>query len=150
MTHSKARIGRWMLGGAVFVAAATVYFEAVGQSSPRPPRAIANDYRAVSIEDPDVRAAVDFALMDQQRKNRSAAKLLSIVSAERQLSGGENFRMCVSLDRRGRTETARVVVRRNPKRQLSVTLWAWDGCGKKLPVTSTQITAPPPASPVRE
>lgn len=132
--HAKTRrTGRWIVGGIVFVAAATVLFEAAGQSSPRPAPVRSNAYRHVEIHDRDVRTAVNFALGDQKKKNRSdagALTLLSVLSAERQASKGDNFRLCLSLDRRGRTDTARTVVHRNQKQQWSVALWAWGACGK--------------------
>lgn len=126
------RKGRWLVGGVVFVAAATVLFETAGQSSPGPPAVRANEYRAVASDDRDVRTALSFALGDQKKKNRSggALTLLSVLSAERQASKGDNFRLCLSLDRRGRTDTARTVVHRNQKQQWSVALWAWGACGK--------------------
>lgn len=122
-----------MVGGAVFVAAATVLFEAAGQSSPRPAQVPPNAYRAVATDDREVRTALNFALGDQKKKNRSdsALTLLSVLSAERQVSKGDNFRLCLSLDRRGRADTARTVVHRNQKHQWSVALWAWGACGKK-------------------
>lgn len=116
------------------MAAATILFEAAGQSSPRPvPVAVRpNTYRAVPTGDRDVKTALSFALADQKKKNRSdsALTLLSVLSAEHQSSKGDNFRLCLSLDRRGRTDTARAVVHRNQKRQWSVALWAWGACGK--------------------
>jgi hypothetical protein len=120
------------VGGVFFVAAATVLFEAAGQSSPRPMTPRPNAYRTVDTQDRDVRTALNFALGDQRKKNRSdnALTLLSILSAERQASKGDNFRLCLSLDRRGRTQTARTVVHRNQKHQWSVALWAWGACGK--------------------
>jgi hypothetical protein len=126
------RTGRWIVGGVVFVAAATVLFEAAGQSSPRPVGVRPNEYRAVAIDDRDVKTALNFALGDQKKKNRSdrALTLLSVLSAERQTSKGDNFRLCLSLDRRGRTDTARAVVHRNQKQQWSVALWAWGACGR--------------------
>ena len=126
------RTGRWIVGGIVFVAAATVLFEAAGQSSARPSPVRANAYRPVEIDDHDVRTALKFALGDQKKKNRSdgALTLLSVLSAERQASKGDNFRLCLSLNRRGRTDTARAVVHRNQKQQWSVALWAWGACGK--------------------
>jgi len=132
MQPSTLRAGRWIVGGAVFVAAATVLFEAAGQSSPRPASIPPNAYRAVAIDDREVRTALNFALGDQKKKNRSdsALTLLSLLSAERQVSKGDNFRLCLSLNRRGRTETARTVVHRNQKHQWSVALWAWGACGK--------------------
>jgi len=116
----------------VFFAAATVLFEAAGQSSPRPAAVRPNAYRAVATDDRDVRIALNFAMGDQRRKNRSdnAVTLLSVLSAERQTSKGDNFRLCLSLDRRGRPDTARTVVHRNSRQQWSVALWAWGACGK--------------------
>jgi hypothetical protein len=132
MKASTLRTGRWVVGGVVFLAAATILFEAAGQSSPRPVTVPPNAYRPVAIDDREVRTALNFALGDQKKKNRSdsALTLLSVLTAERQVSKGDNFRLCLSLDRRGRTDTARTVVHRNPKQQWSVALWAWGACGK--------------------
>jgi hypothetical protein len=132
MQASALRTVRWIVGGLVFVAAATVLFEVSGQSSPRSLPVPPNAYRAVPTDDRDVRTALNFALGDQRKKNRSASALtlLSVLSAERQASKGDNFRLCLSLKRRGRTDTARTVVHRNQKQQWSVALWAWGACGK--------------------
>jgi hypothetical protein len=125
------RIGRWLVGGIAFTAAATILFEAAGQSSPRPVAVRPNTYRAVAVDDGEVKTALKFALADQKKKNRSdsAVSLLAVLSAERQVSKGDNFRLCLSLDRRGRSDTARAVVHRNQKQQWSVALWAWGACG---------------------
>ena len=132
MQASVLRTVRWIVGGLVFVAAGTVLFEASGQSSPRSVAIPPNAYRAVPTDDRDVRTALNFALGDQRKKNRStsALTLLSVLSAERQASKGDNFRLCLSLNRRGRPDTARTVVHRNQKQQWSVALWAWGACGK--------------------
>lgn len=132
MQRETLRTVRWVVGTVVFVAAATVVFEAPGQSSPSPAAVRPNAYRAVPTDDRDVKTALTFALGDQKKKNRSdsAVTLLSVLSAERQTSKGDNFRLCLSLDRRGRTDTARTVVHRNPRQQWSVSLWAWGACGK--------------------
>jgi hypothetical protein len=135
---------RWLAGGVVFVAAAMVFGEMASESrvTPVPSRlatrfraarlstASASNYSAVSVSDQEVQSAVQFALADQRRKNRSAVTLLSVLAAERQSSSGSNLRLCLSVDRHGRADSARVVVHRTEKRQLSVTLWAWGACGK--------------------
>ncbi len=133
MEMSVLRTGRWIVGGVVFVVAATILFEAAGQSSPRPVAVRPNDYRHVATDDREVRTALNFALADQKKKNRSdsAVTLRNVLSAERQVSKGDNFRLCLSLDRRGRADTARTVVHRNQKQQWSVALWAWGACGKQ-------------------
>ena len=124
------RIGRWVAGAAVFLAVGAILFEAAGQSSPRPAPKRANGYQPVAIDDGDVRTALNFAIADQKKKNRSASAitLLTVLRAEHQTSKGDNFRFCLSMDRRGRAHTARTVVHRNAQRQWSVTLWAWGGC----------------------
>jgi hypothetical protein len=133
MEPALLRVGRWIAGGVAFVALAAILFEAVGHSSPRPAPVRANAYRAVSLDDREVRTALSFAIADRQKKSRSqnAATLLNVLSAERQESKGDNFRLCLSLSRRGRPETARTVVHRDQQRQWSVTLWAWGACRNK-------------------
>jgi len=131
---TRPRSGRWIVGGAVFIAAAGILFEAAGQPLPRPrartvTAVAATAYRPVSIDNADVKRALQVALNDQKSKNRRAVKLLSVLNAERQVSAGENYRLCLSLDRRGRTDTARVVVQHSAKDKWSVTLWAWGACG---------------------
>jgi hypothetical protein len=135
---------RWMAGGAVFVAAAAVFGQMASESrgAPVPPRlaarltgarlatAEAPKYSPVAVADQEVQTAVQFALADQRRKNRSTVKLLSVLAAERQAASGANVRLCLSIDRRGRPDSARVVMHRSEKNQWSVTLWAWGACGK--------------------
>jgi hypothetical protein len=127
------RAGRWIVGGSVFVVVAAILFEAAGQSSPLPVPVRRNAYRAIEIDSRDVRIALNFAVADQQKKNRSASTVtfIRLLTAEHQVSNGDNFRLCLSLDRRGRSDTARAVVHRSPKRQWTVALWAWGACGKK-------------------
>jgi hypothetical protein len=118
---------RWIAGGLMFVAAAAVMSQLASRAAAVPD---VNGYMAAASTDQDIQTAVQFALSDQRAKNRSAVKLLSVLAAERQSAAGENVRMCLSLDRRGRTDSARVVVHRNLKNRWSVTLWAWGGCRK--------------------
>jgi len=130
--NAKLRVSRWIVGGVVFVGVAASLFEVAGQSSPRPAPVRANAYQPVALDDRDVQTALNFALADQKKANRSegAITLLDVLTAERQASKGDNFRLCLSLDRRGRAVTARTVVHRSQKRQWSVALWAWGACGR--------------------
>jgi Cystatin domain len=89
-----------------------------------------NGYETVVTTDPDVQAAVKAAIADQRQKNRSDLKLISIVSAERQPVSGKNLRLCLSMDRTGSTQFARVVLSRNAKKTWSVTIWSWGSCGR--------------------
>jgi hypothetical protein len=93
------------------------------------PSSTTDAYKKIETTDPDVQAAVKIAVADQRKQSRSV-NLLSIVSAERQFVSGNNLRLCLSMDRSGRTEIARVVLSRNAKKQWSVTIWAWGSCGR--------------------
>jgi hypothetical protein len=129
METPRPRVGRWIVGAVVFVAGASMLFGAAGQPLPRSAAGIVKGYQPVPLDDAGVRTALQVALSDQKSKN-TAVKLLAVLAAERQVSTGDNFRLCLSLDRRGRTDTARVVVHRTPKNKWSVALWAWGACRK--------------------
>ena len=87
-------------------------------------------YEKIAVTDPDVQAAAKAAIGNQQQKNNNTVKLLSIVSAERQPVSGKDLRLCLSVDRHGNTELARVVLSRNAKKQWSVRIWSWGSCGR--------------------
>jgi hypothetical protein len=123
---------RWLLGSLVFIGVVGMLFEAAAQSVPRGRTngAAAKPYTPVPADDPQVQTALRVALNDQQSKNRSAVKLISVLTSELQAANGENYRLCLSVDRLGRRDTARVVVQRSVKNKWSVALWAWNACGK--------------------
>jgi hypothetical protein len=132
MERHQSRVGPWMLSGVVFVAVAAILFEVASENSAASPRpaAVVAGYQPIAATHADVQRALQVALNDQKSKNRAAVKLVAVLIAERQVSAGENFRLCLSLDRLGRPDTARVVVHRNPKNRWSVSLWAWGACRK--------------------
>ena len=119
--------GRWIVGGIVFLAAATVLrgrravVSTPGHGS-RPTRT-ARWPSTIATSRP--RSTSRWAIKRKKNRSESAVTLLSVLSAERQASKGDNFRLCLSLKRRGRPDTARTVVHRNLKQQWSVALWAW-------------------------
>ncbi len=128
---------RWMAGGAVFAAAAVVFGQIASESRVGPvpsrfaarlARAEAPTYRAVPMSDAEVTAALRFALADQQRRNGSAVRLRSVLSAERQGTASANLRFCLAVERQGRPDFARVVVNHRGSDRWLVTLWAWGAC----------------------
>jgi hypothetical protein len=132
---------RWITAGVVFAGAALVFGQIASETRGAPASvrssvrlasrltsAEAPRYSPVATTDQEVKAAVEVALSDQRRKNRSAVKLLSVLAAERQASSGANIRLCLSIDRPGRADSARVVVHHSDKDSWSVTLWAWGAC----------------------
>src|SRR5262245_34394460 len=134
---SRPGVLRWLAGCVVFVGAAVVFGQIASESrsTPVPARVAARltsaeapRYGAISTTGPEAQKALQIALSDQRRKNRVGVKLLSTVSAERQIASGTNVRLCLAIDRQGRTDLARVVVHRSDRDQWSVTLWAWGAC----------------------
>jgi hypothetical protein len=118
----------------VFVVVAVVALVGAGTAVGQTPAATAvqpsNAYEKIAITDPDVQATPKVAVADQRQHNRSDLKLLSMVSAERQPVSGRNLRLCLSMDRSGNTELARVVLSRSPKKLWAVTIWSWGSCGR--------------------
>lgn len=132
---------RWLTAGVVFAGAALVFGQIASETRGAPAsvrssvrlasritNAEAPKYSTVATSDQEVKAAVQVALSDQRRKNRTAVKLLSVLAAERQASSGANMRLCLSIDRHGHADSARVVVHHSEKDSWSVTLWAWGAC----------------------
>jgi hypothetical protein len=132
---------RWIAGGVVFAGAALFFGQMASETRGAPAsvrssvrlasrltKAEAPKYSVVPTTDQEVKTAVQVALSDQRRKNRSTVKLLSVLAAERQASSGANIRLCLSIDRHGRADSARVVVHHSEKDLWSVTLWAWGAC----------------------
>ena len=133
------RLLRWTAGGLTFSAAALVFGQIASESrvAPVPSRfaarlatAEAQRYAAIAPTDREAVAALRFAVSDQQLKNRSAVRLVSVLSAERQIAAGTNLRFCIAVDRQGRADSARVVVNHSSRQRWLVTLWAWGACGR--------------------
>jgi len=83
---------RWLAGGIVFVGAALVFGQIVSETRAAPAsvrlatrltNAEAPKYAPIPVTDREVESAVQVALSDQQRKNRSSVRLLSVLAAER-------------------------------------------------------------------
>jgi hypothetical protein len=130
---------RWLSAAVVFGGALLVFGQIASGTRGAPAsvrlasrlsRAEAPKYRSVPTTDQEVKTAVQVALSDQRKKNRTAVKLLSVLAAERQASSGANIRLCLSIDRHGRADSARVIVHHSQKDSWSVTLWAWGACAK--------------------
>ncbi len=55
-------------------------------------------YKKVSVNDPGVVAAADFAIEAQGEKANAGIELLSIVQAERQTVAGTNYKLCMEVN----------------------------------------------------
>jgi hypothetical protein len=81
-------------------------------------------YYRISLNEPDVREAVKAALKTAGRKG-------TLISAERPAISGNNMRLCISMNRSGSYEFARVDLSHNPaKKRWEVLVWSWGSCGR--------------------
>jgi hypothetical protein len=89
--------------------------------SPSPPE---EPYHQISLNEPDVRAAVKAALSTTRLKG-------TLISAERHSISSNNIRLCISTNRSGSYEFARVDLSRNAaKKRWEVLVWSWGSCGR--------------------
>ena len=78
-------------------------------------------YKPTHNSEPDVQQAVKVAL----------AKLKgALIGAERHSMSANNLRLCLSMDRSGSREFARVVLSRDAKKRWTVAIWSWGSCGR--------------------
>lgn len=91
---------------------------------PTPPPPQQEPYHAISLTEPDVRAALKVALATARRKG-------TLISAERHAISSDNIRLCISMNRSSSYEFARVQLSRNPaKKRWEVAVWSWGSCGR--------------------
>lgn len=99
---------------------AALAFLPLAPQAPAPPSE--QPYKKIDISEPDVRAAAKVALAKQKG---------TLISAERHSISSNNLRLCLSMDRSGTREFARVVLSRDDKRKRwTVTVWSWGSCGR--------------------
>ena len=86
---------------------------------------VAGGYSGVKINDPDVKAAAEFALAEQGRRDGVDLSLMEIVQAQRQVVAGLNYKMCLRARSGSATRTAVVVIYKNLQQQYSLTSFQW-------------------------
>jgi len=86
-------------------------------------------YSGTTANDPDVKAAAEFAVAEQGRKEGGDLSLLEIAQAQKQLVAGMNYKMCLKVKSGGTTRTAMAVVYKNLQQQYSLTSFKWGDCG---------------------
>lgn len=106
--------------------AAAGSFKAFPQETPAP---IAGGYVEASTSDREVVSAANFAVGRKRRKQGGRLTLVSIERAETQVVAGVNYRLCLRVRRRGRTQEVATVVYRDLRRRYSLTSWGRGRCG---------------------
>lgn len=94
---------------------------------PAPPVPFENlpgGYSAVEITD-DVKAAAEFAVQEQSKREAVVLELSEISNAERQIVAGVNYRLEIVVKGNGSERKARVVVFKDLKSHYKLTSWEW-------------------------
>ena len=73
----------------------------------------------------EVKAAANFAVGEQARREAVPLKLVNISSAERQIVAGTNYRFVLTVERTGSIRQAKVVVFHDLKSRYSLKSWEW-------------------------
>ena len=73
----------------------------------------------------EVKAAANFAVGEQVRREAVPLKLVNISSAERQIVAGTNYRFVLTVERAGSIRQAKVVVFHDLKSRYSLKSWEW-------------------------
>lgn len=103
-----------------------VRFVRVPQQEP-----MAGGYRDIAKDDPEALAAARFAIKVQSRKLHTRISLVSIQLAEVQVVAGLNYRLCMKVKVRRKTQSATVVVYKNLKQKYSLTSWTPGDCRER-------------------
>ena len=73
----------------------------------------------------DVKAAAEFAVHEQAKREAIPLKLATIAKAEKQIVAGINYRLLLTIERTGSPREAKVVVFRDLNSHYSLTSWEW-------------------------
>ena len=93
-------------------------------ASPIPSENLPGAYSTVGLSE-DIKAAAEFAVQEQAKRDEVVLKLSNISKAERQIVAGVNYRLDVVVRRNGSAQKARVVVFKDLKSHYKLTSWKW-------------------------
>lgn len=116
----------------LFVAAAFAVVLACASVSFAQPRV--GGYKTAAVDAADVTAAAEFAVDAQNKKDDFGRTLVEVLSAEKQLVAGTNYRLCIQSKLggdEGEMHYVRVVVYMDLKQVYKLTSWADDETCKK-------------------
>jgi len=110
-----------LLIASMFAAFIVIHGNAFGVMAQRPP--MVGNYREASKTDREVVSAARFAIKSEKRKQGGRLSLVSIERAEQQVVAGLNYRLCLKVKMKGKTEDVTAVVYKNLKQKYALTSW---------------------------
>ena len=85
-------------------------------------------YSQANVNDAETKAAAEFAVAEQGRKEGVDLSLAEIDQAQKQVVAGLNYKMCLKVKSGSTTKTAVAVVYKNLQQQYSLTSFQWGKC----------------------
>jgi Aspartic acid proteinase inhibitor len=85
---------------------------------------VVGGYKSISADDKDAVAAAKFAAGEKE------VELVSVVTAERQVVAGTNFKLCLEVNDDSGTKNFMAVVYHNLQNEYKLTSWDEQKCGK--------------------
>lgn len=89
---------------------------------------IAGGFGDADKTDPEIVSAARFAIKQQRRKLGQSLLLVSIERAEIQVVAGLNYRLCLKVNVKGKTQEVTAVVYRDLKQKYSLSRWDVGSC----------------------
>jgi hypothetical protein len=105
----------------MFVAFIVIHGNAFGVLAQESP--MVGNYREASKTDREVVSAARFAIKSEKRKRGGRLSLVSIERAEIQVVAGLNYRLCLKVKMKGKTEDVTAVVYKNLKQKYALSSW---------------------------
>jgi cystatin-C len=88
------------------------------------PKILPGGYGPVELNS-RARAAADFAVAEQAKREAMSLKLMSVSRAEKQIVAGTNYRLVLIVERAGSTRQAKVMVFQDLKARYWLKSWEW-------------------------
>lgn len=85
-------------------------------------------YSKVSKTDAEITAAAKFAVKALKKTQGGAVKLISIEQAEQQVVAGMNYKLCLRIKTKGKTQTVTTVVYQDLNQRYSLTSSEFGSC----------------------
>ncbi len=89
---------------------------------------ITGGYGDVEVTSKEVKSAAKFAVKQNNKNSKKTAKIVSILTAQRQVVAGLNYMMCIKVRENGKIRTVTTVVYLNLKQIYSLSSWAVGSC----------------------
>lgn len=96
-------------------------------------------YQPAVAEKEDVRAAAQFAVVEQEKRQGVALHLNAIVDAKKQIVAGTNYKLMLSVSRDGRAMVANVTVYRGLDSKYELKAWRWEQSSGELGAGKSEL-----------